>query len=206
MRHSILLLATAAIALAACSTTRTIGEWRDPAYTGGPFQSVLVIGVSDRDAARRQFEDRFVSALEAAGTEAVASHRLLGTDTKIDEASVRDAIAGRDIGGVIVTHLIGVDEETVYHPPTWQPGWPYYYGGFYGYYSRVYNYVYEPGYYTRHTLVRLETNLYDAAKENLVWSMQSETVDPESVASIIGSQIDLAVEQLAQAGLIGGGG
>jgi hypothetical protein len=44
------------------------------------------------------------------------------------------------------------------------------------------------------------------ASEDLVWSTQSETLDPESVTSIIDPQIDLAVEPLTQAGLIGPGG
>ena len=80
-----------------------------------------------------------------------------------------------------------------------------YHNSFDGYYGHVGGYVYEPGYYRRHTYVKLETNLYDAGSEALVWSMQSETIDPSSVQKLIDAQIRIVVKRLKVQGLLQAG-
>ena len=76
------------------------------------------------------------------------------------------------------------------------------YRGFYDYYAYVGGYVYEPGYYTKHKRVKLETNLYDAKTEQLVWSMQSETMNPNSDKDLIDAKIKAVIKRLKEQKLI----
>jgi hypothetical protein len=99
-----------------------------------------------------------------------------------------------DIDAVLVTHLVGVERGETYTPPRYTPA-PYY-GGLYRYHSRVRGYVYEPGYYSQYELVKLESNLYDAGSGELVWSMQSETMSPDSEQKLIDAQIAAVVKRL----------
>ena len=77
-----------------------------------------------------------------------------------------------------------------------------YYNSFHGYYSHVYNYVQVPGYTTQHLIVRLETNLYEAADRSLLWSAQSQTVDPESLEKLIAELTKEITSGLADAGFM----
>lgn len=180
--------------IAACETTRTTAEWRNQDYTGGPIDNVLITGVSDQEAVRRSFEDAFVTRLENENVRALSSAAVMPAGERVTRQSLEPVIASERIDMVLVTHLVGVEHEEVYDPPLYTP-LPYY-GGFYGYYGHVSNYVYEPGYYTRHELVKLETSLYDARNGGLVWSMQSETLDPASERKLIEAKIDVVIERL----------
>jgi len=69
----------------------------------------------------------------------VASYKLIKSDQKIDRETVTKAIDGLGIDGVLITHLLAVDEETIYRPsmdymPMYGGG---YYGGMYSYYPHV---------------------------------------------------------------------
>lgn len=197
-----IVLAGVLITLASCTTVRPVAEWRDPAHPGG-FRSLVIVGVSKDTAIRRNFEDAFSGALAARGVSATSSYRLVPADAEPTMAALRTADRGAQ--AILMTHLVGTDERQVFHPPAWEPaplGLGYY--GYDRYYRHVYSYVYRPGYYTQHRYVTLESNLYDAASGDLVWSMRTETVDPQSADKLIEKLVTLAVEKLADERLIAG--
>ena len=108
------------------------------------------------------------------------------------------------IDGVIITHMVAVDEETVY-----RPGSNYAYGayggygrGMYGYYPHVNSYVSSPGYYTTHETYTLETTLYDIETEEMVWTARSSTFSPESVDEVIVDLTRLLIKDLKDKGLV----
>ena len=194
------LLVFVIVLFAACATTTPVVEWRSSEFKDASFDNILIIGVSNDNAARRSFEDTFVAELKKLGVTAVSSHSIMLEGQKITKENVEAAIQGKKIDAVLVTHLVGVETRESYTPPTYRPT-PMM-GGYYGYYSHVYNYVYEPGYYTRYKVVKLETNLYDTATSKLVWSTQSESVDASSVKKLIDSKIKATIKQLKKQKLI----
>jgi hypothetical protein len=187
--------------LAACGTvTKIPNAWRNPAHEGAPFQKVFVIGVGKNDLNRRLFEDQFAAVLSAGGAVASPSYGALPQSERLTEAQVRGAIEGDDYDGVIVTRLLGVEEETEYvRPRTYTV--PRHHG-YYGYYGSSWDVVHEPGYFETHTIVRLETNLYDVGTGELVWSGQSETFNPDSLEDIIDSATQAVAKRLGDESLI----
>jgi hypothetical protein len=110
---------------------------------------------------------------------------------------VEVAIEGKDIDAVLVTRLLGVEQVEQYHPPT--------YHGYYGSYDSYYRHSRansSPGYHSSYTLLKLETNLYDALTGKLVWSMQSESMDSPTPQDIIKGQVALTVKRLGERDLI----
>jgi len=189
--------------LAACATvTKIPTEWRDPAYQGGAFQKIFVIGVGENDTRRTLFEDRFAAVLSDQGAAASPSYGLLPSSERLSEQQVRGAIQGGGYDGVIVSRLLGVEEDTRYVPPQTYTVPRSYRGGYYGYYGRTWDVVHEPGYYETHTTVRLETNLYQVRTGELVWSGQSETFNPNSVKDIIDSATQAVARHLGDEGLL----
>ena len=186
------------ILLAACAATKLTTTWVDESRLGKPVSNVLVIGVTDREAVRRSFESKFVKQLEAAGVKAFSSADVLSipADKKLAKEEIMAAVNKVNADAVIVTRLIGVNKEEAYNPPVT------YYRNYYGYYGYGYDYIQQPGYYSTYTLVLLETNLYDAKSEKLIWSGQSETWNPESEKQISDEVIGAITKDLREKGLI----
>ena len=103
------------------------------------------------------------------------------------------------IDGVLIISVLDVKEEEYYVPGTayYQPMTLHpYYGAYYGYWTTVYDRVYTPGYYESSTEIFLESNLYDIATEELLWSAQSKTVNAESIPELVRAYADLLVKDL----------
>ena len=191
-----------ALMLTACgATTKIPNAWRNPAHQGAPYQRIFVIGVGENDTNRRLFEDRFAAALSGRGAVASPSYGALPQSERLSEAQIRGAIRGGGYDGVIVTRLLGVDEKTEYVPPRTRtvPG---NIREYHGYYGTSWNVVHKPGYYQTHTIVRLETNLYDVGSGELVWSGQSETFNPSSLTDSIDSVTKAVAKRLRKESLI----
>jgi len=158
----------------ACATTELKQTSMDESYRGKLLSNILVIAVTDDQGARRSFENKFVVLLKATGVDAVSSGRgiPIPADQKLEKDAILKAVGKYANDAVIVTHLVGVEKTQVYNPA------PRSYTGFYGYYDNVYGHVHGRGYYSTTTIVRLETNLYDAKTEKLIWSGQSKTWNP----------------------------
>lgn len=188
--------------LSSCTNTKITSVWMDSEKAGTAFNDILIIGIADEEHNRRLFEEQFTNQLKVAGIESEVSYTLLPQGTDINRDTVSSAIEGKSIDAVIVTHLVAVEEETVYRPSMdYQPAYGYS-DGLYSYYPHVHTYVHQPGYYTTHEVVRLETNLYEVANEELVWSAQSSSFAPESAKEVIDELVNLVIKDLQQKGLI----
>lgn len=179
-----------------CTTAKPVLEWRDPTYQGGKFDNILIVGVADQASVRRTFEDTFVDRLQEAQVKAVASFTAIPGEARPAEANIKAAVKDGRFEAVLLTHLVGVEQKEIYHPPTYS-------GGFYGYYGFVRGYAYEPGYTSQQKTVKLETNLYDAKTEKLVWSMQTATINPGNEKKLIEAKIKTVVKRLKDQGFLG---
>ena len=212
------------LSAAACKKTPTEipVSWQNPAYEGGGFQNLFVIGVGENDETRRLFEDIFAQMIAAQGGKAEASWSRLPQSQQLTEPQVRAAIEGGEFDGVLVTTLLGVDEEQEYVQPSGGPaeapiagsGSGYYpdgtmavasgpgTAGYYQSYNRSYQATAEQGYYETKETYRLKTELYSVATGDLVWWGQSKTTDPKDVSDVIGSMTDAVAKELKSEGLI----
>jgi hypothetical protein len=188
-----------AAVLTACTTAKPTMEWRDQSYSGGPFDNILIVGIANQVTVRRTFENTFVERLAEDNIKATASFALMPAETKPSVESIKAVISDIKFDSVLVTHMVGVKETETYHPGLYLTDTD---RGLYDYYNYVGGYVYEPGYYTKHKLVKLETNLYDAKTEQPVWSMQSETMNPNSEKGLIEAIIKAVVKHLEEQKLI----
>lgn len=194
---------TAFLLAAGCTQTRFFAEWMDEKYQGHRLESVLVVGISDQLSNRKMFEREFVEAFDDRDVKAAASVDVIPVGQKLTKDEIKQKAIEKGYKAVMVTHLLSVDQEEMYHPEIggWIPGQYYY--SFGTYYRHVDTYVHYPGYYTTHTFVRLESNLYDTATERLIWSVSSETIDPDTVKEVIDSLSDAVMDNLRKHGLIG---
>jgi hypothetical protein len=203
----------AAATLAACSKTKTSipQSYRNPGYEQTVFKKLFVIGVAENQESRQAFEDAFAKAIADEGGAAQSSWSLLPQSEQLTEEEIRAAIAAGNFDGVLITRLLSVDKDQEYTPASTynNPRTRYYSGGggmygygFYGFYGTTYAKVHEPGYFETSTTIRLETNLYSAANDGLVWTGQSDTVDPESIPDARESMTTAVAKKLKEEKLI----
>ncbi|MBE9567186.1 MAG: hypothetical protein IMF14_00725 [Proteobacteria bacterium] len=198
-----LVMLAVTLLLSACANTKISQSWVEP-DNRKVYKDLLIIGIAESVQNRRAYESYFVEALAEDGIEAIASYKLMKSGEDIERDTVTAAIKGLGVDGVIVTHMVAVDEETIYRPsmdyqPMYGGG---YYGGMYSYYPHVNTYVTSPGYYTTHETYTIETNLYDVETEELVWSARSRTFSPESVDEVIVDLTKLLISDLKDKKLI----
>jgi hypothetical protein len=192
--------------ISSCATTELKTVWKDDNYSG-KIKKVLVIGVIKRPALRRFFEQEFVQQLKARGTDAVAGFTVLPPDEEVDKNIIASKLKELGADGVLITRL--VDKKTVetYIPGKVDYGHVYYappihYREWDSYYSRSYTAVYDPGYTVKNEVMIVETNLYEAASEKLVWSAISETLGEGNSNTVIRSFIKVMIENLSKENLL----
>ncbi len=185
-----------ALSLGGCAATSTVSVWQDDTFTGPPFDNLLVVGVSGKPGNRQIFESEFVKAVIASGKNATASLTMIPGATKLSRESVKAVIADTGFDAVLVTRMVGVDTRDSYVAP--EP----YYRTYNGYYNTIYEYAYQPGYYHSYSVYHIETNVYDAESEALVWTMRSEAVAPDSVTEVVASLTKQIIARLSKDGRI----
>jgi len=183
------------------------GTWQKPAVTE-TYDNIMVTALVPTTSSRSAIERSMVANLREEGTDAsqsidVIPPRLIEEEDKKRE--IQNTIIRDGFDGVLTITLIDEDTETRYVRGSgmYRP-YPYYgfYGNFWGYYDYWYPRFYEPGYYVENKVYYMETNLYDAQTEDLVWSAQSETYDPIDLESFAEGFSEEIVEELDEQGLI----
>jgi stage V sporulation protein SpoVS len=196
-----LLLCTLAVSCG--GSTSMIGMWSDPTYQSEPVDKVLVVGLAENPTNVRIFESAMAKQLKARKITAIPGTSVFPDNAPIDTTVGRKYCVENGVDLVTITRVVGVSKETEYVPGTayYTPAPAYY--GFYPYYYSSYSMVSTPGYMREYTVGTVETNVYSLKSEKLVWSGQSQTVDPSSVNQAIDDFAIIFVGEMAKSGIFG---
>lgn len=172
------------VILYSCGTsTKITAFWSEKNYDKGHVKKVLIMGIAKREAVRRSFEEDMVKKLEFYGVEGIPSSEVFPFDVKLDTNSFRLHFKNDGFDALLTSQLVSADKDVRY-----ESGSAYYgHRGMYGYYGSSWDNMYSPGYAYTTTTIKIETNLYDAKSEKLIWSAISETFDPIDEIDIIRS-------------------
>jgi hypothetical protein len=185
-----------AASIAGCATTEVTGVWKDAAYQAQP-KRVLVIAMFKDQTVRRMVEDEFRNHLKYRGTDAVSGYEVFtGNELPSKEAVIEQVKAG-GYDAVLLTRLIDTRTEsrTVGGSATYARA-PHYGMSMYGYYGQGYTTVYTPGYQVEDRFAMIESNLYDAAAEKLVWTATSDTWMSEGNQKLVKTFVAIMMESL----------
>jgi hypothetical protein len=75
-------------------------------------------------------------------------------------------------------------------------------GSFFGYYSHYYSTISASGYYSNDKTYFMQSNLFDKASQELMFSVQSEIFNPSSLPSFSRTYISTLMKQLEKAKLL----
>jgi hypothetical protein len=193
--------------LVSCSPSSHItGSWINPKESAS-YDDIMVVGMSSSVEAKSTVENDLAAALTARNIKVTRSLDVFppnfGKDLTKDEMLSKIRQKGSD--AILTVTLIDKTTESRYTPGTmaYAP-MPMYYQ-FWGYYNYWYPTMYNnPGYYVQDRVYYLETNLYDARSEDLVWSAQSETYNPKDLSGFSQTLANQIVNKLEKDGLLRG--
>ena len=110
-----------------------------------------------------------------------------------------DKLQNSGFDAVITIVLLDKQKERYYVPGRLNYS-PYagYYHHFWGYYTTIYDRVYAHGYYVTNTKYFWESNLFDVASKELIYSVQTESFDPASSESLAHEYGKLIVKDMVK--------
>jgi len=190
-----LLLLLTSLLLAGCSSTRIVTSWHDETVPGGTIKKPLVLALAKKQVIRAKLEDELVQELRAGGVDAMQSYQVFPDLSEATPARIKARLAELDRDSVLVSHLIDVKKETVNVGGYTVPA---HYGRFDSYYAVSYQVVRAPSHSYVSKIYAIETNLYDARNEKLVWTAATETEDPSSVDSAISEIVKVVMKNIQQ--------
>jgi hypothetical protein len=190
--NRILLISLFAFLLADCNAPKSAAT-KAPAAVwvnkekiqGKTFHKVFIVVMTADIEARNRLENDLAAVAVSKGYEAVKSLELLPMSLDNPRKPTKDEVVGKvkesGADAVFVGTLLRKDEAIRYVPGTRAYSMTPYYswsGSYYGYYNNYYESVSQPAYYDHDKQFFMQSNLYDAASEELMWSVQSSVFNP----------------------------
>jgi hypothetical protein len=187
--------------LAACSSSNIIvNQWRNPAYVGPGFRSVMVGGLIEQTSVRRNFEDEFLAQLRSAGVQAAAGYQYIPEEVKYEEAKLKQAAREARVDALIVARPVKVEQKTDYGPSYYPvPS----FGIFGSNVGAVWHGGYGGGGVRRYTEYTSEATLYDVAKDEVVWSGSLKTSEPPNMDAAVKLYVQSVMNALREKKLLG---
>ena len=185
-------VAALAVVLASCQSTRIDEVWVPKDPHSGAFKRLMIVALAATPGTRARYENDFVDKLSNVHVLAIASSNVVPDVAEIDRKTLEAWVQEFRLDGVIVTRVVNVERETEYIPPNYTMG------GYYGAWAVPIS----PGRVVEKTTISLETDLFDAKTEKLVYSAVTKTFDPSSRAKAIHQVIDALAGDMTKRGLL----
>ena len=189
-----------------CTSTLLTSSWAMEGYTPQTYKRILVFAIASQTSTRGMVETAMVNSFREKGFNATSSLSMFPNSPNVPDPNnmltkeqLAQLLSDNHIDGFLILSVLDVREEEVYvegntytqpvytqpvpvyHPNGYYDRYDPYYGDYYTYYNTVYETVSEPGYYENRTTFYLESNFYNVNTTYLVWSGQSESVDPADI-------------------------
>jgi hypothetical protein len=177
------------LAIAGCTASKITSTWKRPGSEPKHYNKILVLGMmreADRSV-QQKMESHLAGDLQSLGYNSISAYAAYGprvgkewTDEKI---SKRFGNEGYD--AVLTIILLNKKKEKYYVPAKMQYT-PYnmYQDQLWGYYRSLETRIESPGYYNETTRYFWESNFYDVASGQLVYSVQTQSFDPASTDAL----------------------
>ena len=199
--------ALAVFTIISCNSTQVISSYKDDKVAAKDYKKILVLGIFQQKerSLRQEAETQLVNRLIEQGYNATSAMQDFGPKAfeKISEDQLAANLKSSGYDAVITTVLLDKKDEENYQQgiSRIQPV-GIFYNRFGRYYSTIYDRVYQPGYYTTSTDYFLESNLYDIASGNLLYSVQTKSFDPSSATALASDNSKKIVKDLKEKGVL----
>ena len=200
MRLSRLPIALAlAVAVPAGAATKST-EWKSPDAGDRVMKKLAVFVIAQDQKVRRTTENTFVRSFTGE-TKATQSYAVVTDEELKDKDKVVAKVRGGGFDGAVIVRLIAIDEKQSerYGPAGYATN---YYGGLAPYWGTFGVVMFSGTTTVKKQIVSIESLLYAADDEKLLWASQTKVDDPDSPLEVIESIVKVTVKGLKKAKLI----
>lgn len=187
------------------------GTWKKNGVTASSIRKIVVMTLNGSTEARETIENSVGMALSQRGSDVIQGINMFppgavaASEDEPTREKLLEKIQGSEADAILTIALLNEHTEERYVPGS-DPYDPMprfgYTPDFWGYYSDRHPVLNTPGYYQDEMVYFLEINLYDARKEELMWSAQSQTYSPGDLTSAARDFAGVLVDKMEKDGLI----
>lgn len=199
----VLILIALVVGCSGCAATGANNSDAGPDLGDAPFSNFLVIGIAGDYNNRAYFERNVVSGIRAKGSSASAFHVVARGNKPVTREAVKAAIDAGGFDAVLVTRVLDTDSDldvkgTVTGTKVTRKD-----GGMMDLFRYDYEDLDEPMSLELNTRVTLNTDVINAASEQVVRSFDSVSSATENVGKLIDDAAANVVKRLDREDLIG---
>ena len=176
IRQTSALAVLAALAFTACSSTKLVTKWQAESVEPLAFTKILALALAPDASLRRVAEKNLCKQVRSVACE--PAYLVIPESERGDVPKMKALVQGAGFDGAVVFRVVSAKEKTTYVPPSYGPT-------FWGYYAYAAPTVYAPAYYRTDQIVRVETSIYSVGQDRLLWVATTETMNPDSVPSLV---------------------
>ena len=199
-----------ALLLIGCYTPKPAGVWvNTEKMKGKSFHQLFVVAMSADPDVRSRLESDLSQAAIKKGYEVVKSVDVLPSDIKNPRKPTKEEVVAKvkesGCDAVFIASLLKKEESISYtegqtaYSRTPEYTWN---NSYYGYYNHWYQTTSTPSYYSNDKKYVMQSNLYDAATEEIMWSVQSEVLNPSSLEKFSKAYMSGLVKKMKESGLL----
>lgn len=195
--------------LMGCSSAELVENWKNPDIVIFDAYKVLLVGMTQNEDARVDFETRLKTVFDNRKVESMRSIDLFDvhfTDSKRTEKELDDveqSLLDKDFDAILLTKIIGSETRQSFRQSVAE--WNNYNGRFRDDYLRHQDIYYDPEYYETFTIYHAETSLYcicEGKERSLIWRGSIDITDPEDIEKTVADYVKLVVIAMEEQDLI----
>ncbi len=188
-----ILLIILAVTGHSCADNALKSEWFDHTFQGSPLKKLLVIGIFYSPEEKHFFEEEVKRQLALRNIHVVPSHTLFEEEILPTKEELSKAVREQKTDFVLIARLVKVTEVGTYYESLTEPNPE----NLYGYYVRCCQTPVSAG-----RNIMIETKVFEAPSDKLIWSVISDTVLEESFEKTAESFVSTIIKGLYNRKLI----
>ncbi len=197
------------IVLMGCSSAEMVDNWKNPDIVIFDASKVLLVGISNNEESRVNFENKLQKEFEIRDVEAVRSLDVFDVDftnskrTEKELDALEQSLLDKDFDAILLTKIIGSETRQSFRKSinelySNREG----FNEDYRSHQDIYN---DEEYYETYTVYNAETSLYCICvgkKRSLIWRGNIDILDPDNVEKTIKDYVRLIVVAMQEQDLI----
>ncbi len=204
-----ILLLFLTIAICGCSSAELVENYKNPDIVLFNANKVLVVGMTNTEAVRTDFETKLTKEFEKRNVEAVRSLDVFDVNftnsrrTEKELDAFEESLLDKDFDAILLTKITGSeDRKTLMRAMNELYR---YKGGFKEDYRQHQNIFYENDYYRKFKVYHAETSLYCICmgkERSLIWRGSIDISDPKDIQKTVDDYVKLVVLAMEEQDLI----
>jgi hypothetical protein len=198
--HLLFLIAITASFAACAPSQKYTGVWvNKDKIKGKTYSNIFVIAMTSDAQAQAQIEADLAKTITSRGLKVVKSMDVMPKSLSDPKMPSKEELTGKikesGCDAVLIASLLKKVDNISYIPS--HEGHEVVQGGsYYGFYSYYYNTVSVPGYMTQDKVFVVQSNFFDVATEEKMWSVESDIYQPGSLQKLSDIYVYKLVHQL----------